>query len=302
MKAENLDAQQLRPEGTLSGGPLVSIALPVFNNEKTLFRAIRSIQLQTYVNWELLVMDDGSTDRTCAIARSFRDPRIRVYEDPVNRGISTRLNAAVELAKGEYFARMDGDDISFPERLETQVKYLADHPNIDLLGTGVVVFREDGNALGTLLIPEKHGDICKKPWFGIPLAHPTWMGRKSWFEKNPYKTWMKKAQDQDLLLRTHSSSCFESLQCALVGYHEEARTLKKMFIARWYFLLAAINVFVCGMKFSYAILVVVVQMLKIIGDVFNLCVGIKNFRNQLDPLSLSLRNEWEKVWVNANSL
>lgn len=299
---KDLDTQQQGAERTQSSGPLVSIALPVFNNEKTLFRAIRSIQQQTYANWELLVLDDGSTDRSCAIARSFHDPRIRVYQDPVNRGIAARLNTAIGLAGGEYIARMDGDDISFPERLATQVHYLADHPEVDVLGTGVVVFRGDGAALGTMPLPEKHCDICKTPWFGIPLAHPTWMGRKRWFEQNPYRTWMKKAQDQDLLLRTYLLSRFESLPDVLVGYREETRTLKKMFIARWYFLWAAIDVYVREMKIAHAILVVAVQGLKIIGDVFNLCFGLKSLRNQLIPLPLPLQNKWEKVWIDANSL
>lgn len=293
--------QQPEPEQRTTCGPLVSIALPVFNNEKTLFRAIRSIQQQTYINWELLVLDDGSTDRSCEIARSFHDQRIRIYEDRVNRGIAVRLNAAIGLARGEYFARMDGDDVSFPERLAIQVNYLISHPEVDVLGTGVVVFRGDGVALGTMLLPEKHRDICRIPWFGIRLAHPTWMGRRHWFKKNQYRTWMKKAQDQDLLLRTYTSSRFESLSEVLVGYNEEPRKFKKMLTARSYFLFSAIDVFWREKKFAYAIFVVIAQFLKSIGDFFNIIFGYKKMRNRLEALPIHLKNRWEKIWIDLNS-
>src|SRR5215472_3881837 len=95
-------------------GPLVSIGMPTFNCERTLAIAIRSILNQTYDNWQLLLMDDGSTDRTLEVARGFADPRISVLTDHSHKGLVPRLNQAVEMSQGEYFARMDGDDVAYP--------------------------------------------------------------------------------------------------------------------------------------------------------------------------------------------
>ena len=141
-------------ENKLLENPLVSIALPVFNAEKTLAIAIRSIIYQTYSNWELFVIDDGSTDNSLLIAQSFKDSRIVVISDGKNKGISSRLNQALTLCKGEYFARMDADDVSFPERIEYQVKYMSLNRNIDLLGTGIIIFSGDGISHGITPVDE----------------------------------------------------------------------------------------------------------------------------------------------------
>ncbi len=94
--------------------PLVSIGMPVFNCEKTLRATVASILNQDYGNWELIIIDDGSSDMTLDTARSFTDPRIRVVPGAGNLCLPARLNEAVGLSRGKYFARMDGDDISYP--------------------------------------------------------------------------------------------------------------------------------------------------------------------------------------------
>ena len=99
--------------------PLVSIGMPVFNCEKTLIPAVNSILNQTYSNWELFLLDDGSKDKTLEIANSFKDSRIKVIVDGLNKKLPSRLNQAIEMSQGKYFARMDGDDISYPERLQS---------------------------------------------------------------------------------------------------------------------------------------------------------------------------------------
>src|SRR4051812_47547353 len=112
--------------------PLVSIAMPVRDSQRTLPVALRSIVSQTYPNWELLLFDDGSTDRTLEIARSFADDRIKIVSDGRGRGMTVRLNQAARVASGKYYARMDGDDAAYPQRLERQVAYLESHPEVDL--------------------------------------------------------------------------------------------------------------------------------------------------------------------------
>ena len=154
--------------------PLVSIGMPVFNCEKTLNIAVQSILNQTYSNWELILIDDGSEDKTLEIANSFQDSRIKVIADGRNQQLPIRLNQAIALSRGKYFARMDGDDVSYPERLQRQVEYLEQHPEIDLLGTGSINFR-DGKATGAVQLEESHAGICARPWSSFILLHPTWM-------------------------------------------------------------------------------------------------------------------------------
>ena len=108
--------------------PLVSIAMPFYNAERTIATSIRSILLQSHTNWELLLCDDGSTDASRALAGSFHDPRIVVWGDQQRLQLGARLNECIERARGEYIARMDADDIAYPRRLEKQLRFLMDHP------------------------------------------------------------------------------------------------------------------------------------------------------------------------------
>lgn len=201
--------------------PLVSAGLVVRNCVASLHRTLRSILMQSYRNWELIVIDDGSTDGTPEVVRGHGDPRIRLIVEKSSQGLPARLNQAIELAQGKYFARIDGDDVCFPQRFERQVEYLEAHPEIDLLGTGGVVFRGDGEVLGLRRVPVSHAQICARPWSGFYLAHPSWMGRLDWFRYHRYDERAAKGQDTDLLLRTHAGSRFAALPEALIGYREE---------------------------------------------------------------------------------
>lgn len=124
--------------------PLISVILPVYNRADFLPRAIESILNQTYQKWELLILDDGSTDNSLAIAKRYavRDERIKVFSLPHNGVISAR-NKGFDVARGKYIALLDSDDASTPDRLEKQVRYLETHPNITLLGTAVLPFNSN---------------------------------------------------------------------------------------------------------------------------------------------------------------
>lgn len=201
--------------------PLLSVGMSVRNNAATLALAVRSLIRQTFRDWELILIDDGSVDDTAAVVRTFGDTRIRLVMEPVSRGLACRLNQAVDRARGRFFARMDGDDVCFPERFACQVDYLQSHPDIDLLGTGGVVFDSDGRALGIRPAPTHHDAISRNPWSGFYLAHPSWMGRTEWFRRHRYDERAVKAQDYDLLLRAYRSSRFAALPEPLIGYREE---------------------------------------------------------------------------------
>ncbi len=208
--------------------PLVTVAMSVHNAASTLEPALRSILWQTFSDWELIVVDDGSTDETGLILSQFNDARIRVVHGAGGQqGLATRLNQCIELARGRYIARMDADDVAYPERLERQVRYLEAHPDIDLLGHGAILFKEDGQALGVYPAASEHEDICRRPWWGFPLAHPTWMGKRLWFTRHRYRDELTKGQDQDLLLRSYRVSCFAALPDILLGYRMEGVSVWK---------------------------------------------------------------------------
>ncbi|MFS8652378.1 MAG: glycosyltransferase family 2 protein, partial [Caldibacillus sp.] len=123
--------------------PFVTVFMPVYNSGKYLVEAIESILRQTYRNLELLIVDDGSTDHSIEIIKTFADPRIRLIKNDQNRGIPFTRNVGLKEARGKYLAIMDSDDISHPERIERQVAYLENHPAIDVAGTFYVQFSEN---------------------------------------------------------------------------------------------------------------------------------------------------------------
>lgn len=212
--------------------PLITVAMSVHNGEKTVRDAIRSVLWQTCTDWELVLVNDASTDSTAHIVRQFHDPRIRVLDEPQQKGLAVRLNHCVTLARGRYVARMDADDIAYPERFERQVQYLKAHPNIDLLGHGAVLFTGEGQVLGVYPTACTHEEICRRPWWGFPLAHPTWMGKQSWFAQNRYDDRLIKGQDQELLLRSYRKSRFAALPDLLLGYRMAGISVKKTWRGR----------------------------------------------------------------------
>lgn len=216
----------------MSALPLITVGMSVRNCEETLPLSLVSILRQTFENWELILLDDCSTDATIRVVQSFSDDRIRLIQGRRPRGLAYRLNQAIDLARGKYFARMDGDDVSLPERFDRQVSFLDANPEIDLLGTGGVVFSGDGQVLGVRETPANHGEICRRPWSGFYLAHPSWMGRMEWFRTYRYDAQLGKAQDYDLLLRSYERSLFAALPEALIGYREERLDRKKSFASR----------------------------------------------------------------------
>src|SRR3979490_879766 len=109
--------------------------MPVRNGAAHLQSAVDSILAQTFTDFEFLIIDDGSTDATAEILRSLRDPRVRVVTHPQNRGLVPTLNEGLQLARGEFVARQDHDDLSYPDRLAKQVAHLRAHPDCVLLGT-----------------------------------------------------------------------------------------------------------------------------------------------------------------------
>ncbi|AFY86731.1 hypothetical protein DSM107010_36680 [Chroococcidiopsis cubana SAG 39.79] len=281
--------------------PLVSIGMPVFNCEQVLTSAVNSIVNQTYQNWELILIDDGSKDKTLEVANSFSDPRIKVISDGLNLKLPRRLNQAISLSKGKYFARMDGDDISYRERLQLQVEYLEKHPKVDVLGTQILVFDGEGNPRGKSVSKVSHVEICSRPWAGFSLAHPTWMGRTEWFRKNQYRTRAIRMEDYDLLLRTYNISCFACLPNILLGYRIESLSLKKILTARYNISTALLEKAFTEQKYLFAF-GVVEQGFKALVDTFAITTSL-NFqilRHRIgETLDESELVQWQQVFAEC---
>jgi glycosyltransferase involved in cell wall biosynthesis len=226
-----------RRERCVVVNPLISVVMPVFNCEATLAIATRSILGQSCADFELLILDDGSTDKTVQVAHAFVDSRVRVIADSSgNRGLASRLNEGVDLARGRYIARMDGDDISFPLRLQRQVEFLESNPEIDLVGCSMVIFKGAGELVGLQPARTRHDEICGNFLRSCLLPHATWMGRTNWFRTYRYDPSHHRAEDRELLLRTRNCSQFAGIPEAMYAYRVNGVSVRKNAIARYEYL------------------------------------------------------------------
>jgi glycosyltransferase involved in cell wall biosynthesis len=213
---------------------LVTIGMPVYNCRATVAEAIASIINQTFDDWELVIFDDGSQDGTADIVRRFDDPRIRLLEDKANRGLPARLNDIVRRCKSSFFARMDGDDVAYPHRLEMQVEFLQKHTEVDLVAGAMIVFDRGGSAMGVRRSPREHRQICARPSSGFPMAHSAWLGRTDWFRRHAYRENAARMEDWDLLFRAYKQSRFANLREIVLGCREASLSLRKLANARWH--------------------------------------------------------------------
>lgn len=199
--------------------PLITVAMPVYNGGAYLAAAVASIVGQTYPHWQLMLVDDGSTDGAIDALPMLADARIHVLRDGRNLGLAARLNQILEQAQGDFIARMDGDDISHPERFARQVQALQQHPDVDLVATRCRTISSNGKLLGHLPFMGTHQEICDTPWKGFYMPHPSWMGRLTWFRRYRYLDPAPYCcEDQELLLRSYASSTFMALPEELLDY------------------------------------------------------------------------------------
>ncbi|MBN1314440.1 MAG: glycosyltransferase [Anaerolineales bacterium] len=185
--------------------PRVSVLMSVYNSERYLCQAIDSILCQTWSDFEFLIVNDGSTDRSREIITSLKDPRIRLIDNSTNIGLTKSLNRGLELAGGEYIARQDADDVSYPTRLERQVEYLDSHPDVALLGTRMRIIDESGKKRkpSRYQMPLENTSIKWSLMFGNPIAHTSVMYRRSivWDRLKGYDEQYLRSQDFELWSR-----------------------------------------------------------------------------------------------------
>lgn len=248
--------------------PAITIAMPVYNAGSDLKVAVQSIINQTFVDWVLIIIDDGSTDGAINSIKDIKDDRVKIICDSENKGIAHRLNQAISMANTEFFARMDADDISLPERLEAQYNLINSDPTIDVVACRSSTM--DGtNIIGELPFRLTHKEIIGRPWFGFYFAHPTWLGRLSWFEKYKYSLSAYYCEDQELLLRTYTESKFETVNKILFRYRLASKVvIWKRLKTHFAFFLICTSYFAKKRNFVFIFFAFVVLILRSINTMY----------------------------------
>jgi glycosyltransferase EpsE len=199
----------------------VTVLMPVRNSVRSVERAIVSIIHQTYDAWELVVVDDASTDGTWEVVQMIarRDSRVKAVRNSERRGLGASLNLVWPRSRNGLIARMDGDDESLATRLEHQASFMVEHPQVAVLGTGAELVDEFGAPLGIVLRPESHDELVRDIYRRSPFIHPSVMMRRSFLEGlGGYDESLWRAQDQDLWLRAYRHFRFQNLQEPLIRY------------------------------------------------------------------------------------
>ena len=204
----------------------VSVILPVFNCEQYIYETVQSVLNQTFSDFELLIIDDCSTDNTVSIINEFNDSRINLIIKEKNSGYTDSLNYAIALAKGKFIARMDGDDVCLHNRFEKQVAFLEKNTDVVLCGSAVQFI---GYISATKQYPLKYEDIKIKLCFGTPFCHPSVMGQKEIFLQVPYDRNFEPAEDIHLWSRIVKIGKVENLEETLLLYrtHENQVSITK---------------------------------------------------------------------------
>lgn len=197
--------------------PIISVLLPAYNSGLYIKEAISSILNQTFTDFELLIFNDGSNDNTEEIILSFNDERIIYKKYACNVGYLSLLNEGIEMAKGNYIARMDADDISMPTRFESQIAFLEENPDVGICGTWMEIIGKDSEVART---PVSFEDVVYVMFFGSPMAHPTIMMRMDLIQKFKlrYEIFFYYAEDYQLFSEAFFHFKLANLPLVLLKY------------------------------------------------------------------------------------
>lgn len=207
--------------------PLVSVIMPAYNVETYISAAIESILNQSYKNFEFIIIDDYSNDKTFDVIKSFKskDQRIILVRNKENIGVTKSLNKALKLAKGKYITRMDADDWSFPERFKLQVELMEDHPDVVVSGSYIEVC---DSKLKTTYIRKYHLDdqsIRKHLFRYSPFAHPATIWKAAVLKKEGYDERINVCQDYELYFRIGKIGKFMNLDKILLKLRMHERSI-----------------------------------------------------------------------------
>jgi glycosyltransferase involved in cell wall biosynthesis len=210
--------------------PVVSVLMPVYQVERWVADAVESILAQTLRELELLVVDDGSRDATGAICARIaaRDPRVVLLREP-HAGIVAALNRGLALARGRYLARMDGDDVALPGRLEAQLRHLEAHPEVVALGSAIELIDPEGVPLATVVRPTTHEEIERELLRGHgSITHPSVVMRTHAVRAvGGYRPEFEYVEDQDLFLRLSERGRLANLEAPLLRQRQHMGSVCK---------------------------------------------------------------------------
>lgn len=206
-----------------NGSDCVDIILPVYNAERFISEAIESILNQTYQNIKLYIIDDGSIDKTRNIIETkFKSDKRIHFISRENKGLIYTLNELISFSTSPYIARMDADDICAPDRIEKQVNYLLNNPDVSVLGSEVIIIRENGTRIRKNLTYKSFDSIKLGLLYGNPISHPTVMfNMRNLSHKDiHYSEKYHFIEDFELWLRLSREHIIENIGCELLQYRE----------------------------------------------------------------------------------
>lgn len=202
--------------------PSISIVMAAYNEGQTIGKAIESIIDQTFKDWELIVIDDGSIDNTTVVVNelSKKDNRIHLIKNGVNSGLPSSLNKGIKYARAKLIARADSDDINLPKRLELQYDFMQRNYDIDILGSGAFLVNQNSKQVKTAFLYQTHEDLVSQPFLKAHFFHPSVIIRKRFFESvGLYDETFLRVQDKELWLRGLRAGCrYANLSIPLIEY------------------------------------------------------------------------------------
>jgi len=222
---------------------LISIIMPVYNASEYLSKAVQSILWQAHTNWELICVNDGSTDNSLTILKAFakKDNRIRIFSNRGNKGIGYSLNKALKAARGKFIARMDADDISLPDRFTKQLAFLAKNSQIVACGGQEAIIDPSDNILAYKKFPTDPDVLYKMIMKVVPLQHSILMVRAGVFKNYKYLENLSTAEDVDMSFYLLSRGKISNVDSVIYqyrkvslsnGYHDVKKTFFITFLTR----------------------------------------------------------------------
>ena len=211
--------------------PLISVILPVYNSKNYILKCLESLKNQSNQNFELILVDDGSTDKTLIISKKYLENhfnyRYRLIINRTNIGITKSLNKGFKVAKGKYLARADADDIYEPDRFAVQLKFLKKNTNISLIGSNVKYIDKNENFLSFSNLPIYHSNIWSRLFFHNPLIHSTIFFKRHIFKKTLYNEKFSTTQNYDMYCRIINYYKIANIKKPLANYRIHDQSISK---------------------------------------------------------------------------
>jgi glycosyltransferase involved in cell wall biosynthesis len=248
--------------------PVLSVYMPVFNAAPYLTQSIESILNQSLKNFEFIIIDDASTDNSWKIIKSFakHDPRIRIYRNRLNLGVSTNSDIAISLARCKYLARMDADDISTSDRLEKQLKYLKSNPKTVVIGAQCTIINQSDQIIGFKNFPTDSKKINDMLFWAVPVQQGYMMINRSLLPKNFswYSANKSSAEEVDLYFRLSQCGLFANLKDNLYFYRQVNNSLSRINPKKTFYLTLQSRLFAIKNGFKPSFKAVLINLAEII--------------------------------------